>query len=119
MKGVSVRLLRLLADWFWREDAFLGGDVKPHRGQRFVAAHPVRFGLIVGSVIGGFLVFMMLMSAALGAEYALTLTSLLFCFGSAVFLGVFCLGLGYYGRWQQRHYGYYPHEAQDEPDSNA
>lgn len=116
---MSVRLLRFLADWFWRVDAFLGGDVKPNRGQRFAAAHPVRFGLIVGSAVGGLLGVVVLMSAALGAEYALTLTSLFVCLGGAVAMGVFLVGLGYFGRWQQRHYGYYPHDAQDEPGSNA
>ncbi|MFI7153933.1 hypothetical protein ACIBO2_54230 [Nonomuraea sp. NPDC050022] len=60
-----------------------------------------------------------LISAALGAEDALTLVSLLVCLGGAVLMGVFFVGLGYFGRRQQRHYGYYPHEAQDEPGSNA
>lgn len=59
------------------------------------------------------------MRAALGARYAMTLTSLLACLGGAVFMGVFFVVLGYYGRWQQRHYGYYPQEAQDDRGSNA
>lgn len=114
-----MRLLRLLAAWFWRVDAFLGGDVKPHRGQRFAAAHPVRLGLIVGPAFGGLLGVIVLMSAVLGAKYALTLTSLFVCFGGAVVTGVFLVGLGYYGRWQQQHYGHYPHAAQDEPGPRA
>ncbi|MGN9784944.1 hypothetical protein ACTMTF_26170 [Nonomuraea sp. ZG12] len=49
----------------------------------------------------------------------MTLTSLLACLGGAVFMGVFFVGLGYHGRWQQRHYGYYPQETQDDRGSNA
>ncbi|WP_214325296.1 hypothetical protein [Nonomuraea sediminis] len=112
-----MRVLRLLADLFWRVDAFLGGDVKPHRGQRFAAAHPLRLGLIVGSAFGGLFGVIVLISAALGAEYAFTLSSLLVCLGGAVFMGVFFVGVGYFGRWQQRHYGYYP--AQDEHAGNS
>ncbi|MEU4233914.1 hypothetical protein AB0F17_57390 [Nonomuraea sp. NPDC026600] len=114
-----MRLLRLLAGWYWRLDAFLDGDVRPHRGQRFAAAHPVRLGLIVGPAFGALMGVIVLMCAALGAKYAFTLFSLLFCLGGAVVMGVFFVGLGYLGRWQQRHYGYYPHEVQDEPGSHA
>ncbi|SPL93947.1 unnamed protein product [[Actinomadura] parvosata subsp. kistnae] len=44
----------------------------------------------------------------------MTLTSLLVCIGGAVVTAVAFIALGYYGRFQQRHYGHYPHEAQDE-----
>jgi hypothetical protein len=114
-----VRLLRLLAGWFWRVDAFLGGDVEPRRGQRFAAAHPVRLGLIAGPAFGAFMGVIALISAALGAKYVFTVFNLLFCLGGVVFMGVFFMGLGYFGRWQQRHYGYYPHEAHGEPGSHT
>ncbi|AQZ67752.1 hypothetical protein BKM31_45425 [[Actinomadura] parvosata subsp. kistnae] len=74
----------------------------------------MRLGLIVGASTGGLLGVIVLMSAALGAEHALTLTSLLVCIGGAVVTAVAFIALGYYGRFQQRHYGHYPHEAQDE-----
>jgi hypothetical protein len=118
-KGVSVRLLRLLADWFWRVEAFLGGGVEPNRGERFVAAHPVRFGLIMGSAFGAFMGVVALICAALGAPYVFTLFNLLFCLGFAAVIGVWMVGVGYIVRWDQRHYGYYPHEVQDQSDSSA
>ncbi|MFG2075394.1 hypothetical protein [Nonomuraea maritima] len=114
-----MRLLRLLADWYWRVDAFLGGGVKPNRGQRFTAAHPVRFGLIMGSALGTFMGVVGLICAALGAPYVFTLFNLLFCLGLATVMGVCMVGVGYIARWGQRHYGYYPHEVQDQSDGPA
>jgi hypothetical protein len=116
---VCVRLLRLLAGLFWQVDAFLGGGVKPHRGQRFVAAHPVRFGLIMGLAFEAFMGVISLICVALGAQYVFTLFSLLFCLGVAAVVGVCMMGLGYITRWEQRHYGYYPHDVQDQSDSPA
>ncbi|WP_327087882.1 hypothetical protein OIE66_37055 [Nonomuraea sp. NBC_01738] len=113
-----MRVLRIFADWYWRLDKLLGGDVKPHRGQRFIAAHPVRFGLVVGAAFGGFIAVLSLIIAALGAKYVFTLFNLFFCLGGAVVVGAFFVGLGYRGRWHQRHYGYYPHESQNESCSH-
>ncbi|MEV0594632.1 hypothetical protein [Nonomuraea cavernae] len=110
-----MRLLRLLADCYWRMDAFLDGDSTPQQGQRFSAAHPVRLGLLFGSGLGGFMGVLALFGAMAGAKNALTLTSLFVCLGVAAFVGVFMMGLGYYERWRQRHYGHYPHEVQDGP----
>lgn len=114
-----MRLLRLIADSYWRVDAFLGGNVNPRRGQRFVAAHPVRYGLIVGSAFGAFMVVVGLICAALGAPYVFTLFNLLFCLGFAAVIGVGMVGVGYVTRWQQRHYGYYPHEVRHQSDGPA
>ncbi|MEV4112442.1 hypothetical protein [Nonomuraea sp. NPDC049695] len=109
-----MRLLRLLTDWFWRVDASSGGDAKPHRGRRLSAAHPVRLGLIIGAAVGGFFGIFLLIAAATGWEYAFTLSSLLFCLCVAVFAGVSMMGVGYFERWRQRHYGHYPHAVQDD-----
>ncbi|GAA3182035.1 hypothetical protein GCM10010486_57900 [Nonomuraea roseoviolacea subsp. carminata] len=110
-----MRLPSLLADWFWRVDAFLGGGVEPDRARRFAAAHPVRLGLISGLAFGGFFV---LISAPSGTESAFTWPSLLGCLGGAAVMGMLFAGAGYFGRRQQRHYGYYPHEVPDEPGAS-
>jgi hypothetical protein len=112
MKGLSMHLARLLAEWFWRVDAFLDGGAKPRQGQRFSTAHPVRLGLIVGPAFGGLFGVIALGLAMAGAEYALTLTSLAVCVGSAVVIGTFFMGMGYIERWRQQHYGHYPPEVQ-------
>jgi hypothetical protein len=109
-----VHLLRSLADWFWRIDALLGGGAEPQRGQRFSAAHPVRLGLILGSAFGGLIGVIMLVGAVAGAKNVFTLTSLFVCLGFAAFIGAFFVGLGYFERWRQRHYGHYPQDPQDE-----
>ncbi|MGP3921419.1 hypothetical protein [Nonomuraea sp. 10N515B] len=113
-----MRWLKLLAGWFWRVDASLGGDAKPHLGQRFSAAHPVRLGLVAGAAVGGFLILFLLIGAATGWEYAFALATLLFCLCVAAFAGVSMMGIGYFERWRQRHYGHYPHEVQDERGSH-
>ncbi|TMR09977.1 hypothetical protein ETD86_41400 [Nonomuraea turkmeniaca] len=114
-----MRLLRLLENWFWRVDASSGGDAEPHRGQRFSAAHPVRLGLIAGAAVGGFFGILSLIGAATGWEYAFALSTLLFYLCVAAFAGMSMMGIGYFERWRQRHYGHYPHEAGDEPDRRA
>ncbi len=109
-----MRLSRLIAGWFWRVDASLGGDAKPHRGQRFSAAHPVRLGLVAGAAVGGFFLLFSLISAATGYEYAFAPPALLFCLCVSAFGAVSMMGIGYFERWHQRHHGHYPHEAQSE-----
>ncbi|MFF0769849.1 hypothetical protein ACFYUK_13230 [Nonomuraea wenchangensis] len=113
-----MRLLELIAGWFWRVDESLHGNAKPHRGQRFSAAHPVRSGLVAGAAVGGFLLLFLLIGAATGYEHAFTLSTLLFCLCVAAFAGVSMMGIGYFERWRQRHYGHYPHETQVERDSH-
>ncbi|MEV5895512.1 hypothetical protein [Nonomuraea fuscirosea] len=114
-----MRLLSLFASWFWRVDAFLGGGVEPNRGQRFVAAHPVRFGLIMGFASGAFMTVVALICAALGAPYVFTLFNLFFCLGLVSVLGLCMVSLGYITRWELRHYGHYPHDVQNQPDGPA
>lgn len=106
-----MHVLKLLVAWFWRLDASMGGDAEPHRGQRFVAAHPVRFGLIVGAATGGFLVLFLVVGAATGYKYAFAPSTLLFCLCVAAFAGASMMGIGYFERWRQRHYGHYPREV--------
>lgn len=112
-----MRLLRLLAEWFWRMDTFLGGDSSPEDSQRFSAAHPVRLGLVVGLAFGGLLGAIVLISALAGAEHALTLTSLAICVGGAAIIGLVFVGVGYFERRRQRHYGHYPPETHARPDN--
>ncbi|MFI6910289.1 hypothetical protein ACIBKY_54210 [Nonomuraea sp. NPDC050394] len=76
-------------------------------------------GLITGPAFGGFLGIVVLVGAIAGAEHALTLNSLAFCVGLGAFIGVFFVGLGYFERWRQRHYGHYPTHAQDRPGNRA
>ncbi|MFD0883687.1 hypothetical protein ACFQ08_03830 [Streptosporangium algeriense] len=114
-----MRALKVLTDWFWRVDASLGGAAKPHRGQRFSAAHPARLGLIAGAVVCGFLGIILLIGAATGWEHAFTPPTLLFCLCVTVFAGACMIGIGYFERRRQRHYGAYPHEVQDEPGIDA
>ncbi|MEV0626607.1 hypothetical protein ACI2LC_07495 [Nonomuraea wenchangensis] len=114
-----MRLSRLIAGWFWRVDASLGGDAKPHRGQRFSAAHPVRLGLVTGGAVGGFFLLFSLISAATGYEYAFAPSTLLFCLCVSAFAGLSMMGIGYFERWHQRHYGHYPHETQSERGNQA
>ncbi|WP_214325305.1 hypothetical protein [Nonomuraea sediminis] len=108
-----MRLLRLLAGWFWRVDAFLGGNARPDASRRFVAAHFVRGALIVGPVYGGLFAVLLLI---LGVPF--TPPALLSCLGIAVGGGMWFMGLDYFERLRQRHYGCHPHEAQDEPGGN-
>lgn len=108
MKGFAVRLLRLLATWFWRVDASLGGDARPHRGQQFSAAHPVRLGLVAGAAVGGILILISLVGVVMGRGQAFAPSSVLFCLGVAAFAGMSMMGICYVERWRQRHYGHYP-----------
>ncbi|MEU8252047.1 hypothetical protein [Nonomuraea sp. NPDC048916] len=114
MKGLSVRLWRLLANWFWRIDAFFGGSARPNIGRRFAASHPVLGALIVGPIYGVLFGILLLL-----LDVPFTLSALLACLGIAVGSGLCFMGLDYFERWRQRHYGHYPHEIQDETDSQA
>lgn len=107
-----MRTSKPIADWLWRVDARLGGDAEPNRGQRFSAAHPVRSGLVAGAAAGAFLLLFLLIGAASGYEYAFALPTLLFCLCVAAFAGGSMMGIGYFERRRQRHYGHYPHEVQ-------
>lgn len=101
-----MRVWRLFAYWFWRVDKSLGGDAEPHRGQRFSAAHPMRLGLIMGPAFGALIGVILLVIALVAAQRPLTLTTLLFSLGLSIFVGVFFVGLGYFERLRQRHYGH-------------
>ncbi|MEU0568598.1 hypothetical protein ABZ297_24915 [Nonomuraea sp. NPDC005983] len=79
----------------------------------------MRLGLITGATVGGFFVIFLLISAATGWEYAFALSTLLFCLCVVAFAGVGMMGIGYFERWRQRHYGHYPHEVPDEPGTHA
>ncbi|MEU6713905.1 hypothetical protein ABZ897_20735 [Nonomuraea sp. NPDC046802] len=113
-----MRLSKLFADWFWRVNASLGGDAEPDRAQRFSATHPVRLGLITGAAAGGFFGIFLLVGAATGWKYAFTPSGLLFCLCVATFAGLIMMGIGYFERWRQRHYGHYPYEMQDDPGTH-
>jgi hypothetical protein len=102
-----VRVWRLFADWFWRMDRSLGGAAEPHRGQRFSAAHPLRLGLIMGPAFGALVGVILLIIGLAGGRRPLTATTLLFSLGLSIFVGVFFVGLGYFERRRQRHYGHY------------
>ncbi|MER5999192.1 hypothetical protein ABT120_11520 [Nonomuraea angiospora] len=102
-----MRVWRLFADWFWRMDRSLGGAAEPHRGQRFSAAHPLLLGLVIGPAFGVLIGSLLLISALAGFGGPLTATTLLLSLGLSVFVGVFFVGMGYFERLRQRHYGHY------------
>ncbi|MER6952226.1 hypothetical protein ABT294_50280 [Nonomuraea sp. NPDC000554] len=109
-----MRLSKLLADWYWRVNAFMGGDVEPHRGQRFSATHPVRLGFIMFLVSCGLFGVSILVKAAADARSALTLNVLIVWLVGAAAMGLLFTGVGYLERQRQKHHGHYPHEDRDQ-----
>ncbi|WP_431894273.1 hypothetical protein [Nonomuraea sp. bgisy101] len=107
---MTMQVLRLLAGWFWRVDAFLGGSAEPDAGRRLVAAHPVRGALIVGPVYGGLFAVLLVI-----LDVPFTPPALLCCLGIAIGGGMWSMGLDYFERRRQRQYGHYPgvHEPRD------
>lgn len=79
----------------------------------------MRLGLLASAAVGGLFGVLLLVGATTGWKYAFALSTLLFCLCIAAFAGVSMMGIGYFERWRQRHYGHYPHEVQDEPGRHA
>ncbi|MFI9845218.1 hypothetical protein ACIHFD_49930 [Nonomuraea sp. NPDC051941] len=102
-----MRVWGLFADWFWRMDRSLGGAAEPHRGQRFSAAHPLFLGLVMGPAFGVLIDSLLLISTLAGFDGPLTATTLLLSLGLSVFIAVLFVGMGYFERLRQRHYGHY------------
>ncbi|WP_459802997.1 DUF6000 family protein [Herbidospora sp. RD11066] len=91
----AARPMRPRMPRLWLFDRFLGGGVAPTRFQRFVAAHPLGFGVITGAVIGGPLSVL---------TWAVVVVPV-----------IFLVALAYYERLRQRHYGHYPADPAGRP----